>query len=227
VPSFYVIWRPPNKAIKRIRQAYLSAKRDWQLLADDWNQSPRVTPFSSAMSALVALKREYDDLPNEHARRAAKLRDGRRSSQLTEHLDKFQLADAKIPGIGKAKVATLQSYQIFTASDVDPKQFGDLKISGFGPKNKDKILLWRQECERSFRYDPNRGVSLAATTSLQADITRRRSEIVRDLRNGLVQLRTIAADTTSRRKYLESRASDILPAIVQGRADAAAVGIAL
>ena len=50
--------------------------------------------------------------------------------QLKQYLDSYRIATANIDGIGQGRIATLQSYSIETAADVDATKL--MGISGFG-----------------------------------------------------------------------------------------------
>ncbi len=63
------------------------------------------------------------------------------------HLNHHFIKNYRIRGIGSSRLTTLVSYGVETAEDVDSKRL--LAIPGFGPKNIQPLLKWRQDLERS------------------------------------------------------------------------------
>lgn len=211
-------------AARPYRAAAASARKDWRQLQDVWVAQPRGPTFSEVRSALETSKRRYDELPNERARRLQRLWEVRQQSQLAEHLDRYGIDKARIPGIGKATVSKLQAYQIYTAGDIDPVRIHIMQMPGFGPATKGKLVDWRRACERQFRFDASRGVAPVDLAALEHDIATKATKIEREIRDGLTQLRTIVADVDRRRRALEERAAEVLPRLAQTDADVRAIG---
>jgi DNA-binding helix-hairpin-helix protein with protein kinase domain len=67
--------------------------------------------------------------------------------QLDQYLENFFIEHAMIPGIGPSRKATLESYGIETASDVDTQRI--VAVPGFGRAMADKLMEWRRELKRS------------------------------------------------------------------------------
>lgn len=63
------------------------------------------------------------------------------------HLNHHFIKDYRIRGIGSGRLTTLLSYGVETAEDIDRKHL--LAIPGFGPKNIQPLLKWRQDLEKS------------------------------------------------------------------------------
>ena len=213
-----------GKDVAPFKDVARATRSDWAKLKAAWSAGVPGPSFATQRLALEGLKQQHEALPSERARRLQKLGEARQQSQLAEHLDRFQLAGAKISGIGKAKVATLQAHQIFTAGDIDPTGIHAMIIPGFGAVTKGKLVDWRRACERSFRFDPNRGIAPADIAAVESDIGRRSSKIEQDMAAGLAQLRAIVANAELRRRALEGQAAELLPKLAQAEADARAVG---
>ena len=92
--------------------------QEWAQLRATWlAPSPQPT-FSQLRNMLAASKARHDALPSERARRLQELSNQIRQRQLQEHLDQFPIGSAQVPGVGRAKIATLSAYGIDTAWDV-------------------------------------------------------------------------------------------------------------
>jgi len=211
-------WRA-GKGTDQYQAAVRAVREDWLQLETAWSAKPPGPSFADVRGALNELKRKHDALPGERVGRMRKLWEARQHRQLSQHLDRFQIADAKIGGVGKAKVATLQAHQIFTAGDVDPGRIHSTQIPGFGPATKGKLVDWRRECERSCRFDPNGGVSPADQAAVDRDIAQRGARLEQDLAAGLSKLRAIAANQGLRHRSLEEKAAELLPRLAQAEAD--------
>ncbi|MBU8546131.1 MULTISPECIES: SH3 domain-containing protein [Roseomonadaceae] len=196
-------------------------KREWDELRRAWNM-PLPGPSASDIRAnLTRLKAQYDGLNGERAKRMQKLNEQRREKQLEDHLDHFSLTNAKVPGIGPARVATLASHGIDTASDIISHRL--LAVPGFGPATVAKLLAWRRSHEASFRFDPSKGVSSSEIALVERDIAAQRTKLEREVAAGLARMRAAAAAHTSRRQALEGRVAELRPQYAQAAADAAVV----
>src|SRR5690606_10583460 len=85
------------------------------------------------------------------ARALMVVKSNRESRQRQAYLDRFSVRRANISGIGPAKTATLISFGIETAADVNRSTI--LRVPGFGDVMTDKLVAWRNRHESRFRYD--------------------------------------------------------------------------
>lgn len=201
------------------QQKLSDVKRDWESLQRTWI-APLPGPSAAEIRASLShIKAQHDALPNERAKRLQKLNEQRRDKQLEDHLDHFSLADAKVPGIGPTRVATLASHGIDTASDIVNHRL--LAVPGFGPATVSKLLAWRRSHEATFRFDPNRGVSPSEIAVVERDIATQRTKLEHEVAAGLTRLRAAVAAHMTRRQALEGRAAELLPQYAQALADVA------
>ena len=200
---------PDDRQLEDVRQDLSSLRAAWQVPSSNFGQLRR---------DLDALKARYDELPTVRAKRLQQLSEQRRQNQFQDHLDRFLISSAKIPGIGRAKIATLGSYGIDTAADIERTRV--LSIPGFGAATAQKLLLWRQTHERTFSFNPDRAISPSEIVALERDITMQRSQLEQDVAAGLGRLKAAVTAATARRQSLESRAAELLPRYAQAAADA-------
>jgi DNA-binding helix-hairpin-helix protein with protein kinase domain len=72
--------------------------------------------------------------------------------QLARFLDGFTIDKATIPDVGSGRAAKLASYGIETAADVTKAALAN--VPGFGEHLTKRLLSWRKDIERGFRFDP-------------------------------------------------------------------------
>ena len=121
-------------------------------------------------------------MPEQRTREMQGLASHRRHEQLQAHLETFEIATAKVPGVGRAKVATLLSFGIETAADVDPARVE--AVPGFGPKTAAALVAFRQACEASFHYDANLAITPAKVAAMDGMLGQRRAKIESELAAG-------------------------------------------
>jgi len=138
--------------------------------------------------AIAAYKSHDDAL----AREIMKLKSNREARQRQAFLDQFSVRRANISGIGPAKTATLISFGIETAADVN--QSAVLRVPGFGDVMTGKLMVWRRGHESRFRYDrtPN-AQDVADERALRGRFMAERAKLESTIRNGLGTLRNARA----------------------------------
>ena len=106
-----------------------------------------------ALQELDAQRTRYRDLHVTRQARLDELGGKVRERQLQIFLDTFSIERADIDAIGPARVATLQSYGVETAADVNRATI--LAIPGFGPAYTERLLDWRRAVERASAWAPS------------------------------------------------------------------------
>lgn len=159
---------------------------------------------------------EYRRIDEEMARELARLKSTREARQRDAFLDRFQIRNASIPGIGPAKTATLASYGVETAADVTVAKVQ--AVPGFGDALTAKLVAWRRAHEASFRYNatPNAG-DAKAENAVRSAAASRRSDLEGKIRSGAAALQTAPQLLGIRAKQTDPA----LTAALQARAEAA------
>ena len=219
---FWIFPRPPERG--EVREYLAELKELWAELEAEWVPAEAVQSFEATRDKLAGLKRTYEGLAAQREKELRALQSNRQQQQLTAHLESFELSAARIQGIGKAKVATLLSYGIETAADFDASRLA--AIPGFGPKTVAAMLAYRTECERRFRFDPNRSVAQSEIAKIHQRFAQRSAQIEAELKSGLAQLKAISAEETRRQRSLRGREAELRPVLAQALANAAALGVA-
>ena len=214
-------WLGRPSEIGAARTALAQTRALWSELVVKWKPGPGAR-FAPTRQALAVLKREADGMAAHRQAELRTLATDRRQQQLQAHLESYEIANAKIPGVGKAKVATLLSYGIETAADIDEARI--TAIAGFGPRTAANMLAFRQACEAAFRFDANRAVEPSHIAAMDGMLAQRRARIEAELAAGLAQLRTLVLAERRHREMLAGEAAEIRPLYAQALADARAVG---
>jgi DNA-binding helix-hairpin-helix protein with protein kinase domain len=139
-----------QKADSPYMSRYIDLERRWRTEIGNWKRRCGVDDFAALRTSLERARNEYKELPDEEKRRVNSYQSARKTHQLHAFLDGFLICNAKIKGIGPAKLATLASFGIESAADItDEKLQG---VPGFGPVNSGNLLTWRSATERKFVY---------------------------------------------------------------------------
>lgn len=137
-------------------------------------------------AAISSYKRIDGDLSEE----LRKLNSTHEERQRAAYLDKYSIQGAKISGIGPVRKATLVSFGIETAADVN--QSAVVQVPGFGMAMAGNLVEWRRKLESRFRYNPARtALDVADENRLRADFGRRRATLETTIRSGLMTLRRV------------------------------------
>jgi DNA-binding helix-hairpin-helix protein with protein kinase domain len=166
----------------------------------DADQRARVTEVAFLQRiGLIEVHGVRDDLDNWIAayrqldadlnRELARLKSTRESRQRDTFLDNFPIRRAKIAGIGPAKTATLASFGIETATDINANAV--LAVPGFGEAMTAKLIAWRRGHEAKFRYnsapDPS---DIQAENAVRSASAAKRADLQSKIRSGLAALQS-------------------------------------
>lgn len=137
------------------------------------------------LDAAIASYRDYD---GALARELGSMKANREARHRHAFLDGIPIRTANISGIGPVKIATLISFGIETAADVEYDDI--LSISGFGEVMTGKLVAWRQAHEARFRYSltPN-AHDVADERALRSGFAAERAKLETTIRSGLGTLR--------------------------------------
>jgi len=126
-----------------------------------------------------------------------KMEQDREADERKAFLDSFTIADAKIKGFGAKRKASLLSFGIETALDID--YYAIQLIPGMGQSRAYDLLAWRQGIERRFRFDPKRGLDPKRVRDVANRYVSARIAARQALLNGATALRMIVAETERER----------------------------
>lgn len=182
-----------------------------------WPQQTGEAPFRNRLAELEKLRGEHRDLPALRLRRLADLEANREDAQLDKFLDRHRIDGAQISGIGPSRRATLQSFGIETACDVN---WHDVKqVPGFGDVLAATLTGWRRSIEARFVFDPRQGVDPHDVARVEKEIVSRRIEIEKTLRSGATDLRRISQQILAQRQSLLQQFATASRGVAQARTD--------
>lgn len=168
--------------------------------------------FQQKVAELTAIKKQYENLEAELHQKLVNLERNTKQRQLEKFLDSFDIYSARIPGIGEQRTATLISYGIETAADINYSRIKGI-VPGFGPANTNKLIAWRQNIENRFVFDKNKGVDPRDKQAVEQEIALKRRNGETEFSAGPVRLKQIIERVTQLqelvRKDIELNSKDI------------------
>jgi len=173
--------------------------------------------FSDKLRQLVQVKATLDGLHRHHQLARLKLRESVRDAQLRKYLSGFLIANAKIGLIGPGRKATLASFGIETAADVNAIMLA--RVRGFGETQKADLMAWRVGLEAKFLFNPTRGVDPHDDQALAAQFAAQKSRLDTTLREGLSELQKLRFDLLRMRSATEALLDSAEQAQAQAQAD--------
>lgn len=135
--------------------------------------------------------------------------------QMDEFLDHQIIAHSEIEHLGPIKKSRLAHYGIETALDITR----DLKIPGFGPRNRSYLLAWRQGCEWKFQFDPSKGIPAQAVNQLNAQYASLRLKLASQLKVGAKSLSALNSSAGTHAAQLQSKFEDSVDQVAQAWAE--------
>jgi len=200
-----------------INQKYKEVDNKLTNLEVRWRSEAEDTNFKNKKHDLENIHQDYINLPALRQRKINELQSQKQKIQLEAFLDKHYIVNAKIPNIGPGRKATLQSYGIFTAADINVKDI--YRINGFGSVYTNNLLDWRKSIEIRFKYNPQLPIDPNKIVELDRDINAIKDKLERKLINGLAELKNIAEQTIKIRPILYYEFDNCLKEFAQARAN--------
>ena len=212
-----------DSAERRAREAALNhAQGNWNAAEQRWRREASDGVFKEKLQELVRLKSQYESLDAEYAQEKQKLQTTVREHQLHKFLDSFFIDDHKIPKIGPGRKATLASFGIETAADIDPLKIQ--RIKGFGKSYTSELVRWRTSLERKFVFDSSKGIDPTDIAALNQKFRQRRAQVEGALLAGPEMLNQVRADVIRKRQSLQVEVEAAARALAQARADRSVFG---
>ena len=197
----FAVW-PRLSAEKRraLAAAVKTAQATLAQLETRWKAEATVAAFTTVKGQLADANAELKGLPARRTKLMAELQAKREFHQKFQYLDRFRIDRAQISGVGPGRAATLASFGIETAADVE--RYKILNIRGFGPSLCEALLNWRRQHEIRFRFNPAAPVDPREIRRVEDTIDTRRRQLVGRLQRGPRELSTIRANVLAARTRL-------------------------
>jgi DNA-binding helix-hairpin-helix protein with protein kinase domain/Flp pilus assembly protein TadD len=152
-----------------VQEALKSANEQWKKIDGEWRTAASTGDLREELAKLRKRIEDYKALPDIRLKKLQEVERQAYRRQLDTFLDKHRIENANISGIGLSRVVTLMSNGIETAADVERSRV--LSIYGFGPTYAAKLLNWRAQLERKFRFNPSLGVSNQDRQKIEYEIS--------------------------------------------------------
>jgi len=94
-----------------------------------------------------------------------------------------------------------------------------MRVPGFGPALKGKLMDWRRSVEQRFRFDARRGVDSRDIANLDKEIADQRGKLEKSLSSGASALLQIKNQILAQRKIIEEQVNESYRAMLQSKAD--------
>jgi DNA-binding helix-hairpin-helix protein with protein kinase domain len=202
---------------KDIDKKAADARSRWQDIQNNWTTYTNSKDFSEQLEQLQNLRTQYDALPQKRLQALQQLEANKYRLQVHAYLDACRIFHARIRGIGDARKAALQSYGIETAADITDQRV--LAVPGFGPVALSNLKNWRNQQERRFRFNPNKGVDQADKDAVERTILTEKISLERKLNEGLSKLAVSSQHIVTRRRALLAQAEQAAGDLAQAEAD--------
>lgn len=202
-----------NKRQAALKQASSEFDVLWTRLVADGG--PGV--FSARRTQLLQFCDEFAKLPASEASALANLHSTAEQRHRKRFLERFFVESAEIPGVGPARSATLRSFGIETAADIEIQRVR--RVPGFGEVLTAALVNWRRECERRFNFDPKRAVTEAERSAERARFASRRRALEDVLSKGHSELLELARRAEAQSRALSPAVAAAYKKILQARAD--------
>lgn len=211
--------RPRLREVRRARRAAMEeADAQFEAVAARWRALANTRDLEQRKAELDAKLAAYRGLPAKYTAERARLEADKARLQLRAYLDRFLIEDAKIKGVGRKRRATLRSYGIETALDVEDRLRGTY-IPKFGDSTRNALFAWVHHVRLGFRFDAGQPLDPAVLNDLRSRENRERSDLERDLRGGPQALKSLAEQRAAQRESLRSEIIQLAEVAAKARAD--------
>lgn len=216
-----VVWPQVHHSTVKYAMARTEARVRLQELEKLWDQTGDQS-FQEKFRALTAALDRLRALEVERLQRIHDAKSNLRQNQFDHHLRMHSIARARIEGIGPKHINTLRAFKIETAFDIDEFALG--WVYAFGTTLRGNLAAWRKTVERSFRFDPARGVYPADLEAIEREIAAKRQTDEQLLRLGPVALKAVSEHALQSRLQLMPQIQEAQTRLAQADANLKAAG---
>lgn len=210
------------------QQAFTESDERVQRELDSFVQRHGMTEVVKVRGDLNAAISAYKGHDDALSRELVVMKSNRESRQRQAYLDRFSIRRASISGIGPAKTATLISFGIETAADVNRSAIH--RIPGFGDVTTGKLVSWRRGHESRFKYNrtPNEQDN-ADERALRGRFAAEKAKLESTIRNGLGTLRNARGrlDALPNKAKNDTSLAEALAARAQAELDIRELGVSV
>ncbi len=148
----------------------------------------------------------------------AQLEQKRESLARKAYMQSIFLEDEQIPDIGPVRKATLASFGIETAYEVDPERIRR-DVKGFGDRLTGILRQWKSEVQARFRFDQNQEIPEGELRALAQKYRQKEEQLLGKIERDVVQLEMLVAQTRKQFECLGVQLRDLVRDWAQARVD--------
>jgi DNA-binding helix-hairpin-helix protein with protein kinase domain len=203
----------PPKELRQLRNTRSQAEAALQTIRQAWQRAAAATRLFDLRKEANDAIRQLTELPGEEKRGRDELERKKRDLQLYRYLDGALIKNAKIKKIGSGRKATLASFGIESAADIDCNKIA--AIPGFGTTLVSELLAWREAIAARFVFNPNEPVNPIDVANLKSKFVNRKANLEKSVRASLNALQQEATQSRDQRKKLVSAANSSFESLRQ------------
>jgi DNA-binding helix-hairpin-helix protein with protein kinase domain len=206
-----------SPALTHFTNKYRGAEAQYRTIKERWDIEASSHRMTEKIRELEGFKNQLRDIPSLRQRRYRELEHAREKAQLRRFLERFTISKATISGIGPGRKSMLESYNVETAWDITNNNVS--RVPGFGPALTNKLIEWRRNVERKFRFDHSKGVDPSDIAALDRNLAELKRKFEQRLIAGPNELTQIRNQIIAQRNALEQQVNDAYQAMVQAEVD--------
>jgi DNA-binding helix-hairpin-helix protein with protein kinase domain len=194
--------------VRERASAFIEVQRqstaNWQEALKQWSSHVEFAKFNATKDRLAVTHREFLKLKVDVEQRIKDAHTSKHNPQITDYLSQFNIGEAKLKGLGEAKVLVLASYGIDTAAGIVENKIR--AIPGFGQANTQTLLDWRKSVEKNFHYVPKpNAIDMQAVRRIHSDVQVKSRSLQKQLDTGRLELEQLAKSIATYRTTLDPK----------------------
>jgi DNA-binding helix-hairpin-helix protein with protein kinase domain len=207
-----------SAAEKRRRKKNLDGARYmWDLWNKKWVAEAGDGAFWAQLNRLRELRRKYEGIEREYKAGLVALEGTIKDRQLHQFLACYSIETCPVPRLTPNLKMILKSSGIVTAADIEPRKI--MSIPQVDNTLANEILLWREQKERTFLFDPTKGIERSDIQALIHKHQPQMKPIERELKTGIAKLHRIEDDIQKKRIALRPAVEKKAKELAQAEAD--------
>jgi DNA-binding helix-hairpin-helix protein with protein kinase domain len=192
------------------------AREHLRALSARWKVETSIRPFSDRLRGLGRRRHEYLELTHLRQQRLDELKFHPSVPQLRAFLRQFPIERPRLAGLDDSRRATLRSYGIETAADVESAALS--RVPGLPAQLCIDLLAWKHALERRFRFVPTGG-SQAEIAEVEHQMEQLRHDLEAELLRGPADLRRERQHVEQAQHWLRGRIEEAARELAQAEAD--------
>jgi DNA-binding helix-hairpin-helix protein with protein kinase domain len=208
---------------QRRRRAFRTSRAELRRWQSHWNAAiaDADEEFRLVRKDMSGVRDQMQKLRGQYENELRRLSRDVWQRQLNAFLQTKFISEARIVGIGAGRTATLASYGIETAADVEYNRV--LAVPGLDPDTTNNLCAWRSSFERQFHVNRAQGIPVAERQALLLKYAQVRQQLELKLRGGPARLRKVEEELAATLAELEPKIEAAYRDLAQAHVDVEAM----